>query len=215
MPGPQCAENEKNTIMKLTHSLLAIFMAASSLMAQETIDADASLKNQFDELKSKSNNYQIYKVVKETSLDEFWKSVRDTINADRTNITDLQKEMASLKAEVQSLNAQVAERDEKLEEQVYQIEHMSFLGIGLTKGTYIVFTWVLIFALLIAALVLYFRFQSANRITQQTRKEYQTLQSEFDEHRQRTRENETKLKRDLQTEINRVEELKGKSGSGS
>jgi septal ring factor EnvC (AmiA/AmiB activator) len=73
----------------------------------------------------------------------------------------------------------------------------------------------LIFALLIAALVLYFRFQSANRITQQTRKEYQTLQSEFDEHRQRTRENETKLKRDLQTEINRVEELKGKSGSGS
>jgi peptidoglycan hydrolase CwlO-like protein len=201
--------------MKLTHSLLAIFMAASSLMAQETIDADASLKNQFDELKSKSNNYQIYKVVKETSLDEFWKSVRDTINADRTNITDLQKEMASLKAEVQSLNAQVAERDEKLEEQVYQIEHMSFLGIGLTKGTYIVFTWVLIFALLIAALVLYFRFQSANRITQQTRKEYQTLQSEFDEHRQRTRENETKLKRDLQTEINRVEELKGKSGSGS
>jgi septal ring factor EnvC (AmiA/AmiB activator) len=92
---------------------------------------------------------------------------------------------------------------------------MEFLGIGLTKGTYIVFTWVLIFALLIAVLVLYFRFNSANKITLQTRKEYASLQSEFEGHRQRARETETKLKRDLQTEINRIEEMKGTSGSKS
>jgi septal ring factor EnvC (AmiA/AmiB activator) len=201
--------------MKIVQTAFALLLAVSALMAQETTTVDETLKNQFDELKSKSNNYQIYKVVKESSLDNFWSSVRDTIKADRTKINELLKEVAALKSEVSSLNAQVAERDAKLEEQVYQIEHMEFMGIGLTKGTYIVFTWILIFALLIAALILYFRFQSANKITVQTRKEYQSLQNEFEEHRQRTRENETKLKRDLQTEINRVEELKGKSGSGS
>jgi septal ring factor EnvC (AmiA/AmiB activator) len=201
--------------MKIVQTAFALLLAVSALMAQETTTVDETLKNQFDELKSKSNNYQIYKVVKESSLDNFWSSVRDTIKADRTKINELLKEVAALKSEVSSLNAQVAERDAKLEEQVYQIEHMEFMGIGLTKGTYIVFTWILIFALLIAALILYFRFQSANKVTVQTRKEYQSLQNEFEEHRQRTRENETKLKRDLQTEINRVEELKGKSGSGS
>jgi hypothetical protein len=38
------------------------------------------------------------------------------------------------------------------------------------------------------------------------------LQEEFEDHKKRTREKETKLKRDLQTEINQVEELKAKLG---
>jgi peptidoglycan hydrolase CwlO-like protein len=192
-------------------SLFAIFlvMCTTALQAQENQESESNnLGDQYNELKSKSNNYQIYKVVKEASLDAFWASVSDTLANERKEITSLKAEVKNLKSEVSSLNNQVSERDEALEEQAYQIDHMSFLGIQLTKGTYITVTWIIIFALLITALVLYFRFQSAHSVTAKTKKEFNSLQEEFDAHRQRTRDNETKLKRDLQTEINRVEELK-------
>lgn len=188
--------------------LLTFFIAfASVLNAQDTEEAN-TLPNQYDDLKSNSNNYQIYKVVKETSMDAFWFSVRDTLKAERAEITSLKNEVAGLKKEVSSLNAQVSERDTKLQEQEHMIEHMSFLGISLTKGTYVAFTWVLIFILFAAALVLYFRFHGAHKVTAETRREIESIQLEFESHKQRTRENETKLKRDLQTELNRVEELK-------
>lgn len=186
-----------------------LLMAFSALQAQDLSENESnSLGDQYNELKSKSNNYQIYKVVKEASLDAFWSSVRDTLANERKEINELNAEVKNLKAEVKSLNAQVEDRDNALEEQAFQIDHMSFLGIQLTKSTYITVTWIIIFALLITALVLYFRFQSAHSVTAKTKKEFATLQEEFDAHRQRTRDTETKLKRDLQTEINTVEELK-------
>ncbi len=188
--------------------LLTFFIAfASSLNAQDSEDTN-TLPNQYDELKSSSNNYQIYKVVKETALDAFWASVRDTLKAERAEISALSNEVSALKKDVASLNTQVSERDTRLEEQEHMIEHMTFLGISLTKGTYVAFTWILIFILFAAALVLYFRFHGAHKVTASTQKEIESIQHEFESHKQRTRENETKLKRDLQTELNRVEELK-------
>src|SRR5690606_27557662 len=104
------------------------------------------------------------------------------------------------------------ERDETLEEQEYQIEHMSFLGMGLTKGAYVTFTWVVIFILALAALILYFRYNSANKITIKAKNEYNSLDEEFETHKKRARETESKIKRELQTEINTVQELKQKLG---
>ncbi len=197
--------------MKRIAFTLIILALTCTMTAQETAQ-DNSLKGQFDDMKIKSNNYQVYKVVRESTLDAFWKSVRDSLALDRATVLENNQEINALKAEVASLQNQLAQRDTELTDQTYQIEHMEFLGIGLTKSTYIIFTWVLIFTLLVVALVLYFRFNSAHRVTVNTKREYDTLQSEFDAHRQRTRENETKLKRDLQTELNRVEELKGMIG---
>jgi cell division protein FtsB len=185
-----------------------------SLFGQE-IQESNNLDDQYRALKSNSNNYQIYKVVKELSLDEFWKSVRDTLDVERQEIRSLYVEVTSLKKELNNVNAQLAARDAQLEEQEYMIEYMSFLGIPLSKGTYIIFTWVLIFILFTMALVLYFRFHGAHKVTAQTKKEIAGLQLEFETHRQRTRENETKMKRDLQTEINRVTELEAQMNGDS
>jgi len=182
-------------------------LIGSIAMAQDDNESN-SLQDQYNDLKAKSNNYQIYKVVKETSLDAFWASAKDSLKIERSRIQALQTEVNGLNKEVAQLQTQVSTRDEQLAEQEHQIEHMSFLGASLTKSSYITLTWAIIFALLIAAVIFYVRFYSANSITSKTRAEMQQLQEEFEHHRQRTRDNETKLKRDLQTEINRVEELK-------
>ncbi len=194
---------------------LAFLFFVSELTAQ-TEDADAtrdnSLSSQYQELKKESNNYQVYKVVRETSLDALFKGVTDSINAYRSEIATLNAEQNTLNKTVGSLKSQVNEREESLADQEYQIEHMSFLGMSLTKGTYVTFTWVLIFILLTVAVVLYLRFNTANRVTVRTKSEYDALQSDFEAQKQRARETETKIKRELQTELNRVEELKEQLG---
>lgn len=198
--------------MKSFASLLFFCALAISVSAQEEEAASESnsLDDQFNDLKKSSNNYQDYKVVKKVSLDRFWTTVADTLDKNNEEIKNLKEEVKSLKAEVASLQSQVSERDESLAEQKSLIDNMEFLGVPISKGTYKTITWVIIFALLIIAAILYFRFNKANKITVETRKEFETLQNEFDAHRQKSRENETKIKRELQTELNRVEELKMK-----
>ena|SRR5690606_23356332 len=192
--------------------IIAFFTISLTALSQGEPKEANDLQKQFQEMKSTSNNYQIYKVVKESSLDNFWKSVADTLKEDRNQIKSLNAEVAALNIELSDLKNQVSERDASLEEQEYQIEHMSFLGMGLTKGAYVTFTWILIFILFIAALILYFRFNSANRITIKAKSEYNALDEEFEAHKKRSRETESKIKRELQTEINMVQELKQKLG---
>lgn len=191
--------------------LFAGFFSLQSAFAQSDDDV-STLKKQFNQLKDESNNYQIYKVVKESSLNDFWHSVDDTLKQMHENTSNLNNEVASLKGEVKELKSQVENRDAKLSDQEFQIEHMSFLGIQLTKSTYVTFTWIIIFVLLIIALILFVRFKNANKVTVRTRREFEQLQEDFEAQRKKARETESKIKRDLQTELNRVEELKSQLG---
>lgn len=185
----------------------------SGMTQEDEANEPNTLENQYIKLKKKSNNYQQYKVVDKTKLDGFWSAVDDSLGENRTEINRLKTEVRDLKKNVSTLETNLAARDSSLSNQAYQIEHMSFLGIDMTKGGYITFSWVIIFVLIAAVLILYFRFTSANKTTKATKKDFGQLQEDFEEHKRKTREKETKLMRDLQTEINRVEELKGKLGS--
>lgn len=191
---------------------LLLFSSTYTFSQDQNNDNENRLENQFNTMKSSSNTYQIYKVVKTSSLDQFWKNVEDTLKIDREAIKSLKAEVAGLNGEVQDLQNEIAQREADLEEQEYQIEHMSFLGKDITKSMYITISWVIIFVLLLTSIILFFRYEAANKITQKTKNEYEELTQEFENHRKRTREMETKIKRDLQTEINTVQELKEKLG---
>ncbi len=192
--------------------LTSLLLAATTVFAQTESESSNSLNDQFEDLKKKSNNYQNYEVVDRAVLEEFWNNIEDSLNAQKQEIRSLKKELSSTQKNVSQLEGEISERDNKISEQSELIDNMSFLGIQIGKGTYVTITWAIIFVLVVLVLVVYYRFKKANKVTTETRKEFSTLQAEFEAHRQRARENETKIKRDLQTEINRVEELKEKLG---
>ncbi len=190
----------------------SILLFSTIMLSAQTDDDDKSLNGQYELMKKQSNNYQVYKVVKETSLDQFWKITRDTIQKERGDIKNLKSDVAGLQSKVDELTANVAQRDAALAEQAHMIDNMDIMGISLTKGAYKTVSWVLVLALALAALVLFIKFSSANRITLQSKRDFQILHEEFETLRHKTRENESKLKRDMQTEINKFEELKEKLG---
>lgn len=195
--------------------VLAAFVSAMGFAQTDSTEMPNDLEAQYLELKDESNNYQVYKVVNEVSMDNFWNSVEDSLAGNNKEISDLKKEVRALKTEVSDFKSQISERDAHIEDQNSQIENMNFLGIAISKGSYVAMTWSIILILIIIALVLFMRFNNANKVTLQTRNEHEKLVEEFEGHRQRSRETETKIKRDLQTELNRVVELKQKLGEDS
>ena len=195
------------SLIKLTALICWLILGAKVAYAQTEQDANTKLSDKFEELKKNSNSYQDYKVIKLVKLNAFWQEVTDSLNVLHQNIHTLNKDLQSQKSEITSLNSKIDSLQKSLTDLHYTTDRISFLGIPLLKVTYNTIVWFIIIILAVLGIFFQVRFNRSNRITVQTRKEFQDLSEEFDSFRKRTRENETQLKRDLQTEINKNEEL--------
>lgn len=195
----------------MKHFLIAIALTSSlSIVAQNT--TDNSLKGQFETLKRNANRYQDFKVVKETALDSYWKSVRDSIQKERLEIERLRGDLATHQGRVVQLESAVAQLQQELAERENQITTMDVWGWEVNKETFRTLAAVLVGLCLLLMLIFAGRYTKANRAAAIARRDQQTAEERLEQHRKAARENETKLRRDLQTEINKVEELKAKLG---
>ncbi|SDK61085.1 hypothetical protein SAMN05421823_10360 [Catalinimonas alkaloidigena] len=204
--------------MKLKISaLIVLVLTLGTALPSYAQDAEASteeasntLNAQFESLKKSSNRYEDYKVVKEFKLNALWKNVQDSVQVLQTQIGTLQQQLASQEQELQDLKGQLAKRGEELERSERQNATISFLGMDVLKETYSTVMWSIVGILLVLMLGAIYKFQSSNKVTTRTRREYEALNEEFEEFRKRSREREIKIKRELQTERNHLEELRQK-----
>lgn len=203
----------KNTIFVL--ALIGLFLFVDSAVyaqAQTTEEAtgDLSLKSRYQEMLDKAESYTEYKVIKRTTLNEFYKASQDSLASDRKEISSLKNQVADQKSQISQLSSRISDLEAQLAKSEELRESLSFLGIDLNKTTYHWIVWVLIGGLAGFGLFAYTSFIRSNSITAKTKKEYAELEVEFDEHKKNAHEKQIKLARELQTERNTVEELKAK-----
>lgn len=177
-----------------------------------------SLSKQFYTLKDKSNSYQGYKVIKESSLINFWKNVQDTLTSakkqlksiqDNTNnqLASVQDKINAQQAELSRLKASVAERDEKLETISYNTDRINVFGINLLKNSYIYINLAVISTLLLLLAGAIYKYRNSNKIAVARVNDFESVKSELNGYKQKLRERETIMGRELQTERNKIEEL--------
>lgn len=195
--------------LKKIYMVLMLLMMAASPVAygQEEETTPNTLEEQFRTLKETSNTYQEYKVVRETSLNQFYNNVRDSINTFKQELQEAQNQINEQQQEIEQLKEEVAKWQEAVEQSEYEIAHTQFLGIDIEKETYNLLVWGIILVLLIILAVAIMKYKSSNKVAVKKRNEYESLDQEFNEFKTRSREKETRLMRDLQTERNTVEEL--------
>lgn len=197
--------------LRLTFIIGFFFLGQSLAMAQDdTPEVDNSLKAQFNELKNRSNSYQEYKVVKVVSLDNFWKNVEDTLAAVHKEILDANNAIAAQNKRLDSLNQTLEAREEALEQSEYDIAHLQVLGMDVQKDSYVSFTWGVFFVLLLILAIAFAKYKSSNKVAIEKKADYEELSQELNEYKQKAREKEIKLMRELQTERNTIEELNQK-----
>lgn len=200
------------SLVSLVLFVLIFCAAPTTIIAQSEIEeeVDSSLKGQFQDMLDKSEDYTEYKVIKKARLNTYSRAVQDSIQTYQKQIGSLRINVAEQKSQISSLNQRITELEAQLAESESLRESLSFLGINITKATYHIVVWVIIAALVAFGLFAYTSFMRSNRITAKSKKEYTALQNEYEEHKKRSHEKQIKMGRELQTERNRVEELRSK-----
>lgn len=167
-----------------------------------------SLQVRYEQLMDRSETYLKYKVVSREDLNTLWSEVQDSIGS-------YQDQLGQQQAEIAQLNQALAERAntiESLETQADdlsgQVDSIGFLGITFSKGSYHTLVWGIIVLLIVAVVVIYSMTLRSRIVTKTTTSDLKALQAEYEEYKERARAREVKVKRELQTAVNNLEEFK-------
>lgn len=193
----------KKLIVFLTSSLFSL-----NAFAQAPNEKINQIDNEFVEILENSNNFQEYKVVKQSSLLNLKKNtntyileLQNTINNNAKSHTEKDKAMADLKASQKNIQ-------EELDQVKGEKNSISFLGIQLDKSIYNGIVWSIIAILILVLVTLIIKFKTSNAITIQSKTQLQQVEDELEELRRRSIEKEQILGRQLQDERNKLSRLK-------
>ncbi|WP_436515524.1 hypothetical protein [Ekhidna sp. To15] len=183
-------------------SLILMFVCAVQLQSV----AQESLQEKYDAMLESTETYEQYKVIPRTTLRGFWSEVSDSLQRNTRTINDLQSQILTQQASIESLEGNVADLQTRLDESLNVNDSISFVGIQFSKLGYHLMVWLIIIVLATLGVISYLMFMRSNRVTTRVKKEYDTLNAEFEEHKGKAREVQAKLKRELQTAVNQLNE---------
>lgn len=193
---------------------LVLFISFAPTFGQDSSttepSADQSLKSQFQEILDRSETYTEYKVIKRTDLSQYSKAVQDSLRTNRVEINTLKNTVNDQKSQISELSKRITDLENQLAESEELRESLSLLGLNIYKTTYHLIVWLIIGVLLIFGIFAYTSFIRSNIITSKSIKEYKALEVEFEDHKKKSYEKQLKIGRELQTERNKIEELKTK-----
>lgn len=197
--------------LKIILSVLVLFLFTVSIFgqgikSQEIINnalAKETIKNQFEILLSKSNNFQQFKNIKLYNINKFRTNFLDTLKAIDIKFTVANTKISTQKSEIEKLKSEIATINGNLNMVTDEKDNIGLFGIKTTKHNYNLILWSIICALLATTLFLSFRYKSSNRATKQAKTSFAEVENEFETHKKKSLEREQVLRRKLQDEINK------------
>ena len=168
----------------------------------------STLREQFVFLKEESNTYKDKKIIRETELNRFWTNVRDSLVQVHQQLALTKNNINTQKAEIDTLNARLESQREMVEESEHASTHISVMGIDVLKSNFLSFFWITASVLTLLLLGALYQYRNSKMVTSKTQYNLRAIQRELEDFRKKSLEKERKLRRELQTERNRVEELK-------
>ncbi|WP_394907082.1 hypothetical protein [uncultured Mesonia sp.] len=192
-----------NNILKLSVTFLLCFFALSGIRAQDSVQKEPTINEQFSELIENANNYQEYKVVKHALLLQLQKKTKVKIDGLNKNIQQLEDSLSAKQNRIEKLNHSLSSTQEDLDLVNSEKNNIQFLGISTDKSTYQSIMWGVVFVLLIILLFFIYKFKSSNAATREAKENLQECEAEFDDYKKRALEKQQRLGRQLQDEINR------------
>lgn len=167
-----------------------------------------TLNQKWDKMLNKAETFQLYKVIKISEMNDVWKAVKDTVTGLKSELVQERELIAQQRKQIGELQLQVGDVNGSLARVKSERDNMSFIGMEVNKYSYNTALWVLILIVASGTAILFFLYRNSNKVTVQKIKDYEDLSTRFEEYKQSKIEMERKLKRELQTHMNRIEELK-------
>jgi hypothetical protein len=181
--------------------LVSLLLGTIKSLAQDTASVGSlnsgTIDSQFEYIYKISNNFQEYKVVKRTDLDKLKSNILDSMKTMRGEVLNLKAQIAAQSDSVNQIRSQLVMEKTEKEEAIAAKEEFSFLGIGIQKGVYSLFMWLLVGALGLALAFFSVQFFRSFGKIKKANRDLLEVQEEFEQHRKNTLERERKMKREL------------------
>lgn len=208
------------SIRNLSRKYLLVFLVLTCLQTmgqqvsepQPEEEPDLSLQTQFEGMMTRYNTYERYKVVPISELNNFWEQVKDSVEQRNLAIARLESQIRLQKTETDTLRRQLSSTRAALDESEEVNDSIDFLGIRFSKPGYHVTVWIIIGLIAAVCAFIYFLYIRSHQTTTKVKREAENLRRELNDYKDKSRETQVRLKRELQTAVNTIEELK-RSGS--
>jgi F0F1-type ATP synthase membrane subunit b/b' len=198
--------------MNKRYFFIVFLLAAQISFAQqggEALQGNYPLNERFQILKSKSQTYNDYKVIKETVLDGFWKIIKDSIAAKQTTLRERQQAIAKLNTDLRQTQAALKEKETSMAAVVHDSTHITVLGIDFTKSVFISTVGIIFLILLVFLGLVSARLKMIHGSMRERADAFNSLSTEFEDYKRKAMEKQTKLSRELQNERNRLSDMRG------
>jgi hypothetical protein len=197
--------------MKYAALLLICVLSVMGVSAQTAADAlkndSQTLRERYLLIKTKSQSYQDYKVIKETVLDGVWRIIQDSVTAKQAAIRKSQAEINQLKAELNKNTETLKSKEDSMKDVLYASTHIRVLGIDFEKGFFAAMVGIILLIVgLITAGVIYSMKVLRKNLTEKEDL-MNSISSEYEEYKRKAMDKQTKLSRELQNERNKLQEL--------
>jgi hypothetical protein len=186
-------------------SFLAFFLilSSASITAQQTVTEENTLENQFDKIYRISTSYQTYKVISKEGYQKLKSNVLDSLNLIENALSEKVSLLKTKESDIQRLNEKINKTQISLDASIKKENSISLFGLALNKTTYNSILWFLIIVLLMGMLFFMYKFSNSNLLTKEAKHNLAEVEQELSLFRKKTLENEQKLRRQLQDEINK------------
>ena len=186
---------------------LLISVAGFSQQASDALEGNQTLRERFVILKSKSQTYGAYKVIKESYLDGVWKIMQDSLAAKQAAINSGNVNINNLKSQLAQTEKNLTAKEQSMAEILHASTHINVLGIDLPKGAFISIVAIAIAGLLVLLGLIIARMKLQSKSLSERNLAVTALTNEFDEYKHRAMDRQTKLSRELQDERNKLQAM--------
>lgn len=167
-----------------------------------------TLQERYKEMKSASQTFKDYKVIKETVLDNVWKITTDSIKEKEQQLVTANKEIDGLEEQVRATRKSMETQEASIKDVVYDSNHISVIGIPFSKTIFILLTTGIICGLGFLLSLAYARVKIANSLVKEKTVIADSIAHEFEDFKKRSMEKQIKLSRELQNERNKWQEYR-------
>jgi septal ring factor EnvC (AmiA/AmiB activator) len=153
----------------------------------------ASLEQQMEFLTERTRIYDNYRAIRDDIFLKMTRNSVDSLNREKLETARLNSELSERDQQISSLNGELDRTKEERDQAIRTKDSFVFLGIEIQKGLYNTIMWILVLGLIALGVVLFLMFKRSFAVTNQTRKELETIQEEYEEYRKSSREKYEKL----------------------
>ena len=189
-------------------NLLAVNLSFAQPATVSLEGKDQSLNERYHLMKSKSQTFQDYKVIKEFVLDGFWKITMDTVKFQKGVIAQSKDKISELEASLQGSEMTLKKEREDAASIQHNSTHISVLGIDFAKSSFLTLASFLLAGLVAAIVFITGKMRLMATHLREKVMIADLISNEYDDFKRRALDKQMKLSRELQNERNKLEELK-------